>query len=647
MVGNDTAAAAGHAGPAGPTTTAPASSTMPRAPLVCVVEHGRDVLGEDAQATACEFLLTNGVGGYASASLAGALTRSYHGLLVAALKPPLDRTLLLSAVDDAALYLGRAYILTPHPFVHNIHTTRPRLLSSTSSPSPFPARMHPVKDDDDHLRADGTAMPAAEGAAHTKQDTGDGHDRHHHLEDAATETRRSVLASPPQSLSPMIRVRNKTRSSSRPGRGLSSNAGNNDDNNNHNYTTSSPEEDAVLASPGVLREMHARQALGGGSAHWSSRHGSIGGALDSALSPCITTASSLESFRLEGTMPVFTYALADALLEKRIWLKRSENAVFIRYNLVRATRPLALSLDAMVNHRNHHSRTLQSRPGFSHSTCSPAERTVVIDFNSTDAGGRSASAKSPTRLVLRSTRGRADIANAWVHGGDLHRERERGLPCVDDHLHAASFTVDLVPGGSVTIVAAAYEGKGEPGERMPGFLVDMDIDEEMALYRRWESGLLDRFHASREQHLRRRAEIAESRLRRLSAKSQSLLVRRRTETPPDHSPVEILRASVEPAILQLVLAADQFVIERGIGKSIIAGYHWFADWSRDTMIALPGLTICTGRLDVARAILVTFAKYISRGMVGTRALNNPWHILDRIRASPVDFCSKYQSCIVV
>jgi predicted glycogen debranching enzyme len=132
--------------------------------------------------------------------------------------------------------------------------------------------------------------------------------------------------------------------------------------------------------------------------------------------------------------------------------------------------------------------------------------------------------------------------------------------------------------------------------------------------------LLDRFHASREKHVRRRVAIAESRLRRLSAKSQSLLVKRHSEAPSGKSPAEILRASVEPAITQLVLAADQFVIERGIGRSIIAGYHWFADWSRDTMIALPGLTIYTGRLDVARAILVTFAKYISRGMVHASTL---------------------------
>ncbi len=57
----------------------------------------------------------------------------------------------------------------------------------------------------------------------------------------------------------------------------------------------------------------------------------------------------------------------------------------------------------------------------------------------------------------------------------------------------------------------------------------------------------------------------------------------------------------------LAAAADQFIVKRGDCKTIIAGYHWFSDWGRDTMIALPGLTLATGRYDVARQILLAFA----------------------------------------
>ncbi len=68
----------------------------------------------------------------------------------------------------------------------------------------------------------------------------------------------------------------------------------------------------------------------------------------------------------------------------------------------------------------------------------------------------------------------------------------------------------------------------------------------------------------------------------------------------------------------LTAAADQYIVARGKEKTVIAGYHWFSDWGRDTMIALPGLTLPTGRREVARSILRTFAKHVDQGMVPNR-----------------------------
>ena len=68
----------------------------------------------------------------------------------------------------------------------------------------------------------------------------------------------------------------------------------------------------------------------------------------------------------------------------------------------------------------------------------------------------------------------------------------------------------------------------------------------------------------------------------------------------------------------LAAAADQYIVSRGDQKTVIAGYHWFSDWGRDTMIALPGLTLPTGKLDVARSILRTFAKHVDQGMLPNR-----------------------------
>lgn len=71
-------------------------------------------------------------------------------------------------------------------------------------------------------------------------------------------------------------------------------------------------------------------------------------------------------------------------------------------------------------------------------------------------------------------------------------------------------------------------------------------------------------------------------------------------------------------IRTLTLAADQFIVGRGEQKTVIAGYHWFCDWGRDTMIALPGLTLTTGRHDIARSILLEFVRHVDHGMLPNR-----------------------------
>ena len=78
---------------------------------ITVVDFGREICGDLRAAERREWLVTNGIGGYASGTVAGLPTRRYHGLLVAALQPPLGRTVLLSKLDETATYDGRAYPL--------------------------------------------------------------------------------------------------------------------------------------------------------------------------------------------------------------------------------------------------------------------------------------------------------------------------------------------------------------------------------------------------------------------------------------------------------------------------------------------------------------------------------------------------------
>ena len=77
-------------------------------------------------------------------------------------------------------------------------------------------------------------------------------------------------------------------------------------------------------------------------------------------------------------------------------------------------------------------------------------------------------------------------------------------------------------------------------------------------------------------------------------------------------------AQATPLLGRLALAADAFVVARATGTTIIAGYPWFTDWGRDTMISLPGLLLATGRASDAAAVLRTFAAHVQDGLIPNR-----------------------------
>jgi len=153
------------------------------------------------------------------------------------------------------------------------------------------------------------------------------------------------------------------------------------------------------------------------------------------------------------------------------------------------------------------------------------------------------------------------IESGWYCAFALERERERGLEWVEDHPIVGSFRATIAPHQQLGVTLA--------------FGADVAEDADAIVQER----------------------------RTLDAS------RRQTET--------------DPQVQTLAIAADAFIVDRRfadrtIGKTVIAGYHWFADWGRDTMIALPGLTLATGRHDVARTILRTFARFVDRGMIPNR-----------------------------
>ena len=168
----------------------------------------------------------------------------------------------------------------------------------------------------------------------------------------------------------------------------------------------------------------------------------------------------------------------------------------------------------------------------------------------------------PYRVLI--DRGEFHSEPDWYWNFFHRAEADRGLDAQEDLFRPGTFRARLEPGEQVTLIATT-----EPDFEMPSAALDRDQKRRRTLLR----------------------------------------------AAPAASPRWIQR---------LTLAADQFIVTRASrsgevqGTTVIAGYPWFTDWGRDTMIALPGLALATGRHADAAAILRTFAGHVSEGMLPNR-----------------------------
>jgi 4-alpha-glucanotransferase len=357
-----------------------------------LVRFGREICGDLAQAERREWWLANGLGGYAAGTIAGTLTRRYHGLLVAPVSPPLGRCLVFAKADATLIDGGRQYPL----------------------------------------------------------------------------------------------FANRWR-------------------------------DGVVAPEGHVH---------------------------------------IESFHLDGRMPVWRFAIGDVSIEQRIWMEHGANTTYVAFRLVPGAdggqRPLQLRINLLVNARDHH---VSARPW---------DFNPVIEGDDTELRVRHANWFT---LHLKSRDGVIRPRHDWFENFDLPVERGRGLPDWDNHLCVGEALLELHAGEWVGIVAS--------------------LDPAASVY------------------------LNEA-LRRFVARDAGQLKRVKVQLPEMFSSPEWVD--------QLVLAADCFVFARPLdtvpdGESVIAGYPWFGDWGRDTMIALPGLALATGRFDTASRILRTFARFVDQGML--------------------------------
>ena len=262
----------------------------------------------------------------------------------------------------------------------------------------------------------------------------------------------------------------------------------------------------------------------------------------------------IDGFRLDGGTPVWIYAFSDARLEKRVWMQQGTNTTYVGYTLLEGSAPVEMELKALVNYRDFHAST---HAGDWRMRVEPVEHGVrVVAFD------------GAAPFYVKSVEAVCEPRHEWYRDCYLALEHERGLDDREDNLFAALFRAKLSAGESVTIVSTTEENAALDGE------------------------------AARVERAAHGAKIAAA----WTAQSNAI------------------SAGSPEWLRQLALAADQFIVNRALpdepnGRSVIAGYHWFGDWGRDTMIALPGLTLATGRPEVARQILLAFAKYVDAGML--------------------------------
>jgi predicted glycogen debranching enzyme len=298
----------------------------------------------------------------------------------------------------------------------------------------------------------------------------------------------------------------------------------------------------------------------------------------------------LDSVSLDGDIPCFFYKLSSTLmLEKRIWMEYGQNTTYIQYILhgtfglqdeEDCTDTLTLNLAPLCLSRDYHSTTHGSEQW----------RFIV------ESGGNRCRIRerqdAPAYHIMADPATTFTPSGLWYWHIWHRKDHERGLTDDEDYYQPGSFRMLLTPGACKTLVLTA----------------------ETETTCSWGYG------SAHHEEL-----VAHALMRHQRRVYQILSV-------ADRSTNE-LQVS-DPVLARLVVAADQFIVARPDysdpaithqpirlspnRKTIIAGYPWFTDRGRDTMISLPGLLLYTGRYSEARGLLKAYMSYVRHGLIPNR-----------------------------
>jgi predicted glycogen debranching enzyme len=274
-------------------------------------------------------------------------------------------------------------------------------------------------------------------------------------------------------------------------------------------------------------------------------------------------ARSLVEFRLEGGVPVWRFVVGGLTIERSVLMPYSQNTVHVTYRIVDGRQRVRLTLRPSLDFRPHDA-PVNSQPGHAY-TLTARDRRIEITGDP---------AFPPLRLAIHAANGAFTVDDQAMQDIRYLLEESRGYDASGSLWSPGYFRAELSSDQPVTVIASC-----ESWETIAA------IDPAGAL-------------AAEQARLEHVVETAVPQARRGIA-------------------------------AELAIAADQFVIRpatriqdeaRALAggeqvRTIIAGYHWFTDWGRDTMISLEGLTLLTGRHAEARQILTTFAHHERNGLI--------------------------------
>jgi predicted glycogen debranching enzyme len=272
--------------------------------------------------------------------------------------------------------------------------------------------------------------------------------------------------------------------------------------------------------------------------------------------------SHLAQFHLDCGLPVWTYEIGGITIEKRVFLPHRQNTTYINYRVSSGSGSMKLRLRPLVNMRDHEAPVNTPLEPYTFSV-----RDHHYEMKpSNDLPG--------ARMMLPGHEGAFTIDTQTVRDVVYCLESRRGYIWRGDLWSPGYFSAEISPSIDATLVVSTE---------------NWEVMSALAPQQCWD--------------------LEQDRRRRLL--------------------LEAHPAVCNDVCQKLVWAADQFIFTpvgrqedtaraRAAGdeiRSIIAGYHWFTDWGRDTMISLEGLTLSTGRYVEASFILRTFAHYIRDGLI--------------------------------